>query len=346
MLRFKRIARTTDDRVVVTDDGAMSISAIYTRSNTNSKAFLLIEGPDGADFTFDLDAFVTSNQIDDFAVGDLVEATLTPQELYTYQTDAFNFHKYIRHFPASNVPERLVARSCKIPTQEESSLIDDPAFKDMVVRYATFNLNLTLPVIDGVVYPASWIDGSIYISNGRKLLLNNPDFSFLSFADASSIQITSLAELSRHDWVTPPGYRAVTIIGGHFMHGVPNIRQHRDFLIISPTILSDYPGLDYQDMDELVDDPLSFVVFVQVTEIYSSRIPVIKLSPSIYQFCTPTRWARPIDFITLDSLSRTMIDATSIVDRYIDINRDSDPYLRHLYCKQPCHAEISQLTLV
>lgn len=348
MLKFKRLAKVVPSHVISSDDPDSLLEAIYERLNLNAQAFLLIEGPDETDYTFDLDRYVTDHYIFETVttVGELVETVLTPQDLYTYQTDKFNFHKYLRHFPAQNVPEDLIAKACKLSTQEESNLIDDPAFKDLVVRFPEFKLSKTLPVIDGLIHPCSWLSGKIYIPNGRDLLVSNPSFSFLSFADAEDIVLAPMREIADSGWDILDSHKPLIIIGGSIFYDDLFIFRTNGKIRLNPTILEDNPFLPFTSVDEMIDDPLSFIIFVKSSGLYIEELSTVRLADSIYRFCTMYKDARSIDFIAIDKDTRTVVDAVELGDKYDDITLDDDPYFHHIYCKDSGNAGIMQITII
>ena len=315
MLLFKRLAKVSSLSAITSDDRTTTIDSLYANFQINRCVYLLIAGPEN-DYVLDLDAVMALEAPLPAAittVGELVESYLTPQLLYSYQTNKFNFNRYIRNFPAENVEETV-------------------NISDVVIWFNEFKLNRTLPVINGKLYPCVWIDDKIYIPDAKDVLIDNPSWSFLSLVDAESIIITSLVDLQDNEWVVPPGHKPILVLDGNIHFDDRWIYSTNGKITLNDSLISDNPSLQqYNTITDIITDPLSFVIFVQCTQLYAEETSAIKLDDKLYQFCTSYKGAKPIDFVCINKLSSALVRAVDVEELYHDIKLPDDPYTHYVY---------------
>ena len=335
---FKLLAILTGIHYKVTEDIDTVIADLYQRVHNNHAVYVQIQGPAGTDYVLDLDKLMLRETLPNtvITIKDLLENYLTPQLLYSYATTEFNFNKFIRSFSISDIEGTTLVSACNKDTGETVTRLDDPDYDDIVMSNPDFPLSDTLPIIDGKIYPCTWVNDAIYIKGKAKKLLFNPPFSFLSLTEASTVEIRPLTDMANGELELPAGKVVLVVLNGRLIYDDPFVSTYGDVLTIDPEIVNDRDlGMDeYVTFDDMLYDDSSFVVLLDCTAIRTKVLPVVKLDDKVYQYVT---WYNPThhsDFICLDKDTNKVKDFASVSSKYHDVKKETDPYTHIGYIEE------------
>ena len=335
---FKLLAVLQGIYYTVTEDIDTVIRDLYQQVHNNHAVYIQIQGPAGTDYVLDLDKLILRRHLPDtvITIRNLLEDYLTPQLLYSYATTKFNFTKFIRSFAIGDIEGTTFISACNRATGEIVSRLDDPDYDDIIINNTDFPLNASLPIIDGKIYPCTWVNDAIYIEGKARALLFNPTFSFISFAEASAVEIRSMTDMNMSGWEIPEGKVVLVVLNGRLIYDDPFVSTYRNILTINPDIINDNElGMDeYATFEDLLYDDLSFAILLDCTAIRIKVLPVVKLKDKVYQYVT---WYNPThhsDFICLDKVTKEVKDFTSVSSKYHDIKKEADPYSHICYIEE------------
>ncbi len=351
MLQFKKLVKVINLSYQISINEDETILELYNnRSIVNTRIFVLIENINQVDYLLDLDELMVNETIDgSMSISELISDVLTPEMLYTYQTGDFNFINYIKSFSIADLKLGAKVEACHYETDEVTNLIDDPTHSDIRISATDRSLDKVLPIIDGRLYPCEWTNDKIYVLDKTPLLLNNPDYSFLSFERAEEVIVKSLSDLQADSWEIPDEYKVMMVLDGKLIWNDPWVYQvHRGLLELKETALTETNILgDYDDIDEVIALPNSFVIMVKCKDILSLDIPMIRLDSNIYQYCTFNDPSCNVNFVCTSTDTNMVHGITMVKEKYVDLKNPDNCPIQHCYLLHPSdHVKLTQFTIV
>ncbi len=348
MLQFKLLANIIGLQCHTTDDPDTPLIDLFNRTTSNANVYVLACGGGDVEYVIDIDLVVMNENVPSSidTIGKLVTQFLTSEMVYSYQTNKFNFNRFVRNFAEGNILGEVKIGACNKNTGEVVDMIDDPSHPDIAIFHDELNMDKVLPLLDGRLYPCSWNDGKIYLEGESELLYTNPTIDFLSFADSTEVRVTKLDVLSDDGWELPVGFVPILVLAGRMFYGDSWVFKSGAVLELNPDIKHHPEFSEFIDMEELVRDNRSFVILVACRSIYMEETTAIHLDDKLYQFCTSYKEAKPINFICIGKENNAVHGITIVDEKYDDIKREDDPYTNYVYMRDPdSDVKLLQLTI-
>jgi hypothetical protein len=260
---------------------------------------------------------------------------ITPNMLYTFQTNYFNFAKIIRSFTSDDLKYPIRISPYSIAADDESNLTDDPSHSDIVIRCDSFSFDNVFPVIGDKLRRCRWADGKIFIENSVELVPNTLDFNFISFGECE-IEISSISDIAANGWHIPEGYVPIIVLYGSMYYDdeiYTFSRANRILSINNHTVIRKFRSYGFTTADELYADSNSFVILVKCDNIFIRNVPVTRLDSdcSNIMICYERDiHNHHVDYIGIDS--ENIVRGLTVVDeRYKNIHSNLNPLEHHIY---------------
>ncbi len=248
---------------------------------------------------------------------------LTPEMLYSYQTDVFT-PGVIRTFSHTDLPGEIVISPYNIRTGEEATTTYDPGYQDAVIRCSGYNLTKVFPIIDGKIWRSSWFGGNICIKGGVKLARSTHYVHFISFAE-TVFEVKEIAEMASLDWEVVEGMYPVVVIDGALYTGVDIFVYQFDVatrkLRINPAFIDQhYAKAGYDSAADMLLAGTTFVILLEGDRMRIREIPMVpmtKMLPMPYVYFDENASA-PVDYVCIGSVSRHILNMLDGDDKYIN----------------------------
>lgn len=336
MLKFINLVHLVDNTYRVITDNNITIIDLYTDSvRVNIRRLLYVA--DGTDqrYLIDVDNLLMNVSIPNtiITVNDLLQDLMTPEMLYTYQVDDFNFSKYVRCFNNADLKNELTIEEYSIAADEPATVPDDPSHNDLRLSSIEYDLNKSIPIIDNGLKFCSWNDGKIFIKNGARLA-NADEVEFLSFGEAENVDLISFDQLVSNDWIIDPSRVVMLVLDGRLFYADSWVYTHsqrgkvklNEQFIIGNEQFSNYSSVE--EVTSLVD---SFIIAVECRAIYIRDIPLFNVAQNVFGFNIENEPKINMNYICRDNKIYNVKSFTCIDSKYRNVSRGTDPTERHVY---------------
>lgn len=277
---------------------------------------------------------------------------LTPQMVYSYQTNIFNLNKTIKSFISSDLSGELVVSPYNLTVDEESPTTYDPSFRDLVIRCNDNDLTKVFPIFEGKLHRCIWSNKKIIIPGAVELARTIEDVNFLSLANCN-FELKSIEELVNENNIIPEGKIPILVLGGAFYLSSPWVFR---FLTLSRSVQinqsflnAEYSNRGYDSIDSWLKDENSFWILIEANHLYIRELPLIPLvsdgESNVYLYHESKLWYNHIDYICLDWLRHEILPMTMVDDKYRDVANKDDPTERHIYIDHTSNISSSKMLI-
>ena len=348
MIKFISLVINVKNDYWVKTDSNINLLDVFKNNAVNTTRLMRISDGDH-EYLIDINHLFTDNVIptEISTLGDLVESYLTPEMIYSYHVDAFNFSKYIRCFSNADLPNSLVINAYNIDADEVSNIPDDPGHNDLRLLSEGYNLNKVIPIIDGKLKYCMWADSKIFIEGGAKLA-SADKFDFLSFGEANIVELVKLSTVRDNDWDVGTDKIPMLVLDGKLFYNESWIYSHNKRtgkLKLNQLMISTDKVLGKFTLDELITNEDSFVILVGCNAIYTSRIRLIPMGKDVFLF-NSIDGSNHMSYVCKDENDYSVKSFTIVDEKYRNVSTDKDPMEHHIYIgNNSGDVSLTQLTI-
>jgi len=336
MLKFANLVYIISNRYRVIPNGDISIMDLYADSiRVNGRRLLHTVDSTDTKYLIDIDRLLTEVAIpaEIVTVNDLLENFITPEMLYTYQVDSFNFSKYVRCFNSADLKEKLTVSEYSIAADEVAEFRDDPSHNDLLLSTKDYNLEKAIPVIDNKLRLCLWNDGKIFIKDGAKLA-NTKKIEFLSFGEADNVELMSFGQLAAADWIVDKSRVVMLVLDGRLFYSDSWVykHEHNGLIKLNEEFISNDPQFsEFSSLEEITSLTNSFVIAVECNAIYTRDITIFPMGNDVFAFDLENEPKVNMNYICMDNQTYNVKSFTVVDSKYRNVSKGTDPTERHLY---------------
>jgi len=337
MLTFINLVKIDTNRFWIRNDTIPDVHEYCSGGlSANVRYILVLEGVDGL-YSVDLGRMMTAHSELRSATDILgIIALMTPVMLYTYQTDYFSLAHMIRSFMSDDLDYPTTISPYSIVADEESNLVDDPSYSDVIIKCSSYDLTNVFPVIGGKLQRCIWGNGKIFIEKAVDLVRSTADFNLISFGECEII-LKTMSEMISMNWNIPAGYVPIVILNGKLFYDESIYTFDRSIgkLIINSRFVMDrFRSSEFTSVDEVYADRNSFVILVKAKNIFIRDVLPVRLArsqPKAFVCYEDKIHDHHVDYIGLDVHDNTLIGLTTVDEKYTYVNSSEKPRERHIY---------------
>lgn len=343
MILFDKIIKIRNKKYELIYDSSLIVKSLFEDVDINCLIILIINYGD-IEYNLNLSKLVLDkSNIISKTVLELVNE-LTQEDIYTYHSEYFNQNKNVRTFMSNDLPGLVNLYPYFIKNDQICNATFFIDYPDMLITCEDYDLTNVIPIIDNKIRRCMWSDKRIAIEGQVKLIRTTSILNFISFNEASSVNIIKLDTLDLDTYTVSKNKSYILVLGGKLIIEDIFYKYIYNKLILNESELLLLFKDEYDNITDIISDNDSFLIELGAANIFIRDIDMVLYKDNInkYTFHNREIVKHHTDYICMDKITRNVFGITIADEQFQKTYGDFNKYDKHVYI----HEGNDQLKLI